>query len=409
MKCRMCRSGRLYPFLDLGHTPPADEFKTDRQLDEPEIYYPLKVVVCDDCGLVQLSYVVPPEILFQRDYPYESSTTRTGKLHWEGFAKAVTSRFRLGPEDLVVDIGSNVGVLLQAFKDSGTRVQGIDPASNIVEIANRNGIPTVCDFFGMDAVRKVVGSNGKAAIVTGSNVFAHVDDLDAFVHAANHLLAPAGVLIIEVPYLVHLINRIEYDTIYHEHLSYISVKPLVAFLRRHGMEVFDIEEMPIHGGTIRVYVGKQGQHRVAGIVGKMLDTEDSMKLHSRATLDTFADAVRRNRDALTALICRIKQEGKRVVAVSAPAKGMTLLNYCGLGRQHLDFITEKARLKIGRFSPGGHIPVVPDDKLLEVKPDYALLLAWNFADEIIANLREFRAGGGRFILPIPIPRIVDSR
>jgi hypothetical protein len=173
------------------------------------------------------------------------------------------------------------------------------------------------------------------------------------------------------------------------------------------MQVFDIEEMPIHGGTIRVYVGRQGQHPVEGVVGDMLKSEDQMQLYSHAVLDAFADAVRRNREALSAMICSIKQTGKRVVAVSAPAKGMTLLNYCGLGCQHLDFITEKARLKIGKFSPGGHIPVVPDDELLATRPDYALLLAWNFADEIIANLHEFRAGGGKFIVPIPMPRIVD--
>lgn len=407
MKCRMCKSTRLYPFLDLGHTPPADEFKTKRQLDEPEIYYPLKVVVCDDCGLVQLSYVVRRETLFQKDYPYESSTTSTGKLHWEGFAKRVTSRFRLGAEDLAVDIGSNVGVLLQAFKDCGTRVCGVDPAPNIVEIANRNGIPTICDFFGMDSVRKVADGYGRAAVITGTNVFAHVDDLDAFIYAVKQLLTSSGVLVIEVPYLVHLINRIEYDTIYHEHLSYVSIKPLVAFFRCHGMEVFDIEEMPIHGGTIRVYVGRQGQRPVGGIVGSMLEAEGAMRLSSHTTLDAFANAVRRNRDALLTIICRIKQEGKRVVAVSAPAKGMTLLNYCGLGCQHLDFITEKAPLKIGKFSPGGHIPVVADQELLAARPDYALLLAWNFADEIIANLHEFRAGGGKFIVPIPMPKIVD--
>lgn len=407
MNCRMCKSTRLYPFLDLGHTPPADEFKTRQQLDEPETYYPLRAVVCDDCGLVQLSYVVQPEILFQKDYPYESSTTSTGKRHWEGFARRVTSRFGLGAKDLAVDIGSNVGVLLQAFKDCGTRVCGVDPAPNIVEVANSNGIPTICDFFSMNSARKVVADYGAAAVITGTNVFAHVNDLDAFVNAVKQLLTASGILVIEVPYLAHLIDRFEYDTIYHEHLSYVSIKPLVPFFKRHGMEVFDIEEMAIHGGTVRAYIGRQGQHPVAQVVGDMLSSEDAKRLHSHATLDAFADAVRRNRDALSNMIFRIKQDGKRVVAVSAPAKGMTLLNYCGLGRQHLDFITEKARLKIGKFSPGGHIPVVADDELLATRPDYALLLAWNFADEIIANLHEFRAGGGKFIVPIPTPKIVD--
>lgn len=403
----MCGGQHLYPFLDLGHTPLADQFKTLGQLDEMEISYPLKVLMCDDCGLAQLSHTVSSEVLYQNDYPYESSTTKTGKLHWDGLANRVASRFQLSKKDLVVDIGSNVGVLLQSFLDRGTRVCGIDPAPNIVEIANNSGIPTVCNFFGMDAVIKVVDNHGRASAVTGTNVFAHVHDLNAMVYATKHLLTDSGVLVIEVPYFRHLIDRIEYDTIYHEHVSYISVKPLVKFFAIHGMEVFDIEEMSIHGGTIRVFISRQGQYEVAAIVQEMLLAEEAMQLHSHATLDSFANSVKQNRDALCAMIAKIQESGKSIVAVSAPAKGMTLLNYCGLGRQHLDFVTEKARLKIGKFTPGGHIPVVEDSKLLEKRPDYALLLAWNFADEIIANLHEFRAGGGKFIVPIPMPQVVE--
>jgi SAM-dependent methyltransferase len=403
----MCSSAKLHKFLDLGFTPPADQFRRKDQLREPDVYYPLQVMMCDECGLAQLSHVVSPEILYRNDYPYESSTTHTGQTHWSEFAGSVVKRLHLGQSDLAVDIGSNVGVLLAAFRRNGLRVQGVDPAANIVMIAKSNGIETICDFFNEDTAKEIVADKGHASVVTATNVFAHVDDLDAFMLAVSGLLNERGVFIFEAPYFVNLLKHNEYDTIYHEHLSYLSAKPLIPFFRKYGMEVFDIEQRDIHGGSFRVYVGRQGQLPISPEVDRLVQAEIEMGIYHHEMLDKFSQAVKKNKEDLVWLLQSLKHEGKHIVAVSAPAKGMTLLNYCRLDSDVLDFVTEKSALKIGRFTPGAHIPVVPDSELLTRQPDYALLLAWNFAEEIMKNLEEFRKRGGKFIIPIPFPRVVD--
>lgn len=406
MTCRLCTSNQLHRFLDLGFTPPADGFLRREQLHEPETWYPLDVMICQSCGFIQLGHVVSPEVLYRRDYPYESSITRSGQLHWNEFAATVVKRLGLDSKDLVVDIGSNVGVLLGAFRDNGTRILGVDPASNIVRIAEKRGIETINEFFGVDVAHQIIADRGKASVVTGTNVFAHVDDLHQFMHAIDLLLNEHGVFIFEAPYFVNLLEHLEYDTIYHEHLSYLSVKPLVTFFRKFGMEIFNIEERDIHGGSFRVYVARQGQHAVNSIVDTMIRLEETKGIYRLEVLDQFATAVKENRQSLTWMLHQLKHEGKKLAAVSAPAKGMTLLNYCRLGTETLDFVTEKSTLKIGRFTPGMHIPVYSDAALLEQMPDYCLLLAWNFAEEIMANLSAYRERGGKFIIPIPEPRIV---
>jgi SAM-dependent methyltransferase len=392
--------------LDLGFTPPADQFRRKDQLREPDVYYPLDVYVCDDCGLVQLGYVVSPEVLYRQDYPYESSTTQTGHRHWSHFAKSVVDRFKLSQDDLAVDIGSNVGVLLGELKKNGVRVQGVDPAANIVMIAHERGIDTICDFFNLETAEQIIREKGHASVITATNVFAHVNDLDSFMKEVRLLLNEKGVFIFEAPYFVNLLKANEYDTIYHEHLSYLSVKPLIPFFNKFDMEVFDIEQVDIHGGSFRVFVGMKSTRPVSDQVGKLLNSEREQGIYTQAVLDRFADAVKKNKRDLVWLLQSLKHDGKRIVGVSAPAKGMTLLNYCGIDRQILDFVTEKSSLKIGRYTPGAHIPVMPDSALLEYKPDYALLLAWNFADEIMKNLHEYRKNGGKFIVPIPTPTIV---
>lgn len=404
--CRVCNSSDLAQFLDLGFTPPADRFLRREQLAEPETHYPLTVNLCQCCGFVQLGQVVSPEVLYRQDYPYESSMTRSGQAHWNEFAKTVVTRFGLGANDLVVDIGSNVGVLLSAFRNNGTRILGVDPASNIVRIAERNGVETLNEFFGPAVAEEVRKTKGQASIITGTNVFAHVDDLTGFMRAVDHLLNERGVFIFEAPYFVNLVGQLEYDTIYHEHLSYLSLRPLVPFFRKFGMEVFDVEQRDIHGGSFRVYVARRGQHVVTEEVQHLLDLEKQTGVHSLDTLNTFAARVAQNRQDVLNLLRNLKQQGKTIAAVSAPAKGMTLLNYCHLGTETLDFATEKSTLKIGRFTPGTHIPVVPDSELMARKPDYVLLLAWNFAKEIIRNLNDYREAGGKFIIPIPNLKIV---
>lgn len=393
-------------FLDLGFTPPADQFRRKDQLREPDVYYPLDVYACDDCGLVQLGYVVSPEVLYRQDYPYESSTTQTGHRHWSQFAKSVVDRFNLTQEDLAVDIGSNVGVLLGEFKKNGVRIQGVDPAANIVLLAHERGIDTICDFFNLETAEQIIQKKGHASVITATNVFAHVNDLDSFMKQVKQLLNKKGIFIFEAPYFVNLLKANEYDTIYHEHLSYLSVKPLIPFFNKFDMEVFDIEQVDIHGGSFRVFVGMKAARPVSDQVGKLLDHENKLGIYTHKVLDQFADVVKKNKRDLVWLLQSLKHQGKRIAGVSAPAKGMTLLNYCGIDRHILDFVTEKSSLKIGRYTPGAHIPVVPDSALLEHKPDYALLLAWNFAEEIMKNLDEYRKQGGKFIIPIPTPTIV---
>ena len=407
MNCRMCNGDRLSMFLDLGFTPPADHFCRTDQLREPGIYYPLQVYMCDDCGLAQLGFVVSPEVLYRNDYPYESSTTKTGHEHWKDFANSVVSRFDLSSKDLVVDIGSNVGVLLSAFKENDIRVMGVDPAANIVMIARDRGIDTLCDFFNSESTDLIKVNHGQAAVITATNVFAHVDDLTAFMGNIKNLLKPDGIFIFEAPYLVHLLEKNEYDTIYHEHLSYLSVKPLIPFFGKFGMEVFDIEQVDIHGGSFRVYTAGTGRQKVSSIVEDMIEDERRRGIHSHDVLKEFSEKVKKNKRDLMWMLRSLKHKGAAIAGVSAPAKGMTLLNYCGIDRDLLDFVTEKASLKIGRYTPGSHIPVVSDDVLLEKMPDYALLLAWNFADEIIKNLSEYEQKGGKFIIPVPTPTIID--
>ncbi|MEG3618533.1 class I SAM-dependent methyltransferase [Magnetovibrio sp. PR-2] len=406
LRCRLCDGALSKPFLDLGFTPPADSFVRAEDLNQPETHYPLRVVRCECCGFVQLDHVVDPSVLYQNDYPYESSMTKTGVSHFDGFAGQVFDDFNLCDEDLVIDVGSNVGVLLGGFKRRGCKVLGVDPAKNIAAIAEHNGIPTIGDFFSPTLADTIIEKHQKAKIITGSNVFAHIHDLDSMISAVQTLLVEDGVFIIEAPYLVHLIDNLEYDTIYHEHLSYISIKPLVTFFQKHGMEVFDVREMDIHGGSIRIFVGQKDGHPVQESVGKFVAFEDERDIHGMETLTAFGQRVADHRDELMKLLRSLKDEGKKIAGVSAPAKGMTLLNYCKIGTETLEFLTEKSMLKLGRYSPGGHIPVVSDDQLIAEDVDYALLLAWNFKDEIIKNLTEFREKGGKFIIPIPKPEIV---
>src|SRR5438445_2086443 len=302
MNCRMCSGTRLYKFLDLGFTPPADQFRRKDQLREPDLYYPLQVMMCEGCGLAQLSYVVSPEVLYRNDYPYESSTTQTGRKHWSAFASSVVDRLSLSPDDLVADIGSNVGVLLGAFREKKLRVQGVDPAANIVMIAQANGIDTICDFFNEEVANQIVREKGRAALITATNVFAHVDDLDMLMTSVKSLLTDRGVFIFEAPYFVNLLKQNEYDTIYHEHLSYLSLKPLVPFFAKHGMEIFEVEQSDIHGGSFRVFVGLKQQWPISKEVKRLTEEEMRLGIYSREVPDAFADGVSRHKRELLCML-----------------------------------------------------------------------------------------------------------
>lgn len=404
--CRFCGGAQLQPFLDLGITPHADRFLTEAQLNEEETYYPLTVVLCGHCGLSQLNYTVDPKKLYQENYIYDPSVNSAGVQHYREFAKSVTNKFSLNKNDLVVDVGSNVGVLLRAFKETGVRILGIDPAKNMARIAVQNGVPTIMDFFIPQAAQLARKKYGPAKIVVGTNVFAHIYDHHLFMEALKILLSRDGVFIFESPHFVNLTKNLEYDTIYHQHLLYLLLKPVIDFFKKYNMEVFDVETYPIHGGSFRVFVSRKGLYTIQPSVQRMLAQEEKEGVYSLSRLKRFARDVYLHRFELVDLLRNLKTKNKSIAIVSAPAKGMTLLNYCRIGPELIDFATEKSKLKIGRFTPGTHIPILDDAELLRRQPDYALLLAWNFAPQIMKNLKEYKEKGGKFIIPIPKPKIV---
>ncbi len=384
--CRLCKSTNLVEWLDLGFHPHSDQFRIYK--DDPEEYYPLNVNQCQDCGFCQLGYTVDPKILYTKDYLYESSITTTGDNHWAEFVNKVTNKTQKLNGN-VLDIGSNDGTLLSKFKNVGFDVYGVDPCPEIASIANAKGIPTIVNFF----CREAIANLPKMDIITGSNVFAHIDDLDAVVENILYLLKDDGVFIFESPYLGNFISGKEYDTVYHQHLSILSLKPLRLFFAKYGLEIWDVDLSQIHGGSFRCYISRINRFHVQDIVNKIASEEN----FSLDVLLNFGQKVKEHRLDLRTLLNDLKKAGKSICAVSAPAKGMTLLNYTKIG-DYLDFVTEKSKLKIGRYTPGSHIQIVDDSELIKRNPDYALLLAWNFAPEIMHNNKEYK---GKWIVPLP--------
>lgn len=378
IKCRICQGSDLSLKLDLGHHPPSDAFLTKEQLQEPETHYPLQLYFCHDCGLVQIGHTVSKETLFNSEYPYETGVNGGGVEHFRELAKTAYEKFQ---PHAVLDIGSNDGTLLEGFKDLGCDILGIEP---VEPIARRAKVPTIACFWSSN-----LAPENKFDLITATNVFAHVNDLHDFMEGITIALKRNGVFIIEAPYLYDMLNRVEYDTIYHEHLCYLSLKPLQRLMHMHGMTIFDFDYLPdIHGGTMRYFIGFHDRHKDANITQENFTSE---------YLDEFAEKVKEHRQVLLSKLYALKCQGKRIVGVSAPAKSSTLLNYCGIGTQFLDYITEKSPLKIGKFTPGQHIPVVSDEVLIEEQPDAALLLAWNWKRQIQGALKDYR---GEWILPL---------
>jgi SAM-dependent methyltransferase len=390
-KCRMCDSVKLTKWLDLGHHPHSDQFKLTKDVEEKT--YPLGVLVCEDCGLNQLTFVVPKEDLYINDYLYESSITKTGGIHWEELVSTVISKIRIQEKGMVVDIGSNDGTLLSKFQAKGFNVLGIDPTPKVTEIARQRGIPTITAFFGKEAIK-----GKKADLIVGTNVFAHIDDHNDLMVNVKKLMTEDGSFVFESPYFGDFLKGLEYDTVYHQHLSYLSLKPVIKFVEKFGMEVFNVDRTNIHGGSFRVYICNKGKYDINSSVKETLD-EENWTIHD---LNKFADDVKQNREDLFDLIYTIHKKGNKICIVSTPAKGQTLLNYTGVGR-FIDFATDKSKLKQGRFTPGTFIKIYPDTELIDRQSDYALLLAWNFAPEIIKNNSNFK---GKWIIPIPKVKII---
>ena len=401
--CRICASTDLLKVLSLGEHPPVDNFVAPDRLGE-EKRYPLEVYFCRACSLVQLIDVVPPTELFHDAYAFFSSASAPLVRHFESYATQIKEKC-LSPGDLVVDIGSNDGALLQFFLPEH-RVLGIEPSSNVAEAAQKKGIETIVEFFNEEMAKRIVETHGKAKVVTANNVFAHIDDLDEIVRGIKTLLTDDGVFVSESHYLLDLVQHMEFDTIYHEHLCYYCVKPLQYLFERFDMEVFDVERVAQHGGSIRVFARNRSSAPIDPRVKELFDLEEKSGLHTAETFLGLQERVNSIRDKLVSLVRKLRQEGNKVVGYGAPAKSGTLLNFCGFTGSDLAYITDTTSYKVGMLTPGSHIPVVSPDILKMETPDYILLLAWNYRDFILEKEKDVRARGAKFIIPIPKVEII---
>ena len=406
--CRFCGAGLVHTFADLGMTPISNAFLKADQLNRMEPFYPLHAYVCGECFLVQLEEFESPQKIFGDNYAYFSSYSDSWLDHARRYTEQMIGRFAFGPKSLVIEIASNDGYLLQYFRQKGVPVLGIEPARNVAEAAVAKGIPTLTHFFGVATAKELAAQGKRADLLLGNNVLAHVPDLKDFVAGMKVILKPEGVITMEFPHLQHLIEENQFDTIYHEHFSYFSFLSAQRVFAHHGLQLFDVEEIPTHGGSLRIY----GRHAERGgepgeRVKELVARERRLKFEDLATYRAYSGRIQETKRQLLEFLISVKRAGKKVVGYGAPAKGNTLLNYCGIRSDFLEYTVDRSPHKQGTFLPGTHIPVHAPARIDETKPDYVLILPWNLKDEIVNQMAHIRSWGGKFVVPIPRVKVLD--
>lgn len=407
--CRLCNSPLVHTFVDLGMSPPCESFIAADAANDVEPFYPLHAFVCDECFLVQLQEYVAPENIFT-EYAYFSSFSDSWVAHAKRYCDMVIERFVLGDSSFVVELASNDGYLLQHFLTSNIPMLGIEPAVNVAKVAIGKGIPTLTEFFSEALAADMAARGQKADLIIGNNVLAQVPDINDFVAGMKVLLKPEGVITLEFPHIEKLIAENQFDTIYHEHFSYFSLLTIEKMTRRHGLKVFDVEEIPTHGGSLRVFFAHEdSKFPREARVDSLLERELNAGLDRIETYTAFAEAVRQTKRNLLSFLIRLKEMRKSICAYGAPGKGNTLLNYCGIGTDFIDFAVDRNPYKHGRLTPGMHIPIRPVSEIPRMKPDYVLILPWNLKTEIVAQMNDIKNWGGKFIVPIPDISIIDPK
>lgn len=402
--CQICGNGELEKVLFLGYMPPVNTMHRVGETPQEQPSYPAGLLYCPECELVQLGLAIDPHVLFPSDYPYTSGTTKILRENFANLHAECCGFLALGPSDLIVDIGSNDGTLLSNFKSCGHRVLGIEP-TEVGRLALDRGIPTVLRYFRPEVARQIRAEHGQARIITATNCFAHIEDIHAILEAISGLLSDNGVFVSESHYLIGLLDRLQYDTVYHEHLRYYSLHSLKHLLEMHGLQVIDSHPIPTHGGSIRVYAARPGAYPIQSRVQEMLAGEPIGKA-MRIRLANFRHDTMLSKLQLLSLVRDVKEKGARVCGISAPSRASTLINYVGLDDSIVDYVVEiKGSLKIGRYIPGTMIPVVEESRIFEEQPDYAIIFSWHIADELAGKLRE-RGYKGKFIVPLSQPRIM---
>lgn len=406
--CRFCYVELKHTFIDLGMSPLSNSYLNEKQLNLMEAFFPLHAYVCEKCKLVQLEEFETPESIF-KDYAYFSSYSESWLAHAKNYTEMMTERFSLSNESFVVEIASNDGYLLQYFKEKNIPVMGIEPAINVAEMAIKKGIDTQVVFFGIGNAEKLSKEIKKADVIVANNVLAHVPNINDFVAGLKIFLADEGVITIEFPHLMELIDKQQFDTIYHEHFSYLSLTTVEKIFNSHGLKIIDVEQLSTHGGSLRVFVCHEGDSskHITQNISKIKKLEDKMGLNELDVYLQFSDKIKKNKRLLLAFLIELKNENKSIAAYGAPAKGNTLLNYCGIRTDFIDYTVDKSPHKQGLFLPGTHIPIYSPEHINETRPDYILILPWNLEEEIVNQLAYTKEWGCKLIIPIPDPRIIE--